>query len=122
VGLPGTGLSWSVEKPPAGGLPNSRRLKAEQLTAFKQQLLGSLEMHLFGPGQPGEALWRKDLVSRLLADPTMGARHASLLAPIASHQALKTYLMGARTQDEAKRRAQRCIDGVAEALRRASQV
>ena len=46
VGLPGTGLSWSVEhahdRPtmntagPAAGLPNSRRLRPGQLDAFKQ--------------------------------------------------------------------------------------
>jgi hypothetical protein len=117
VGLPGTGLSWSVEQTPAGGLPNSRRLKSEQLAVLKQQLLASLEQHLFGPGQPGEALWRKGLVTLLLSDPALSARHASLLAPIASPQALRDYLMGARTQDIAKRRAQRCIDAVTEALR-----
>jgi hypothetical protein len=79
--------------------------------------LASLEQHLFGPGQPGEALWRKGLLTRLLADPALSARHASLLAAIASPQALKDYLMGARTQGDAKRRAQRCMDAVAEALR-----
>lgn len=121
VGLPGTGLSWSVEQTPAAGLPNSRRLKVEQLAALKQELLDSLEDKLFGPGQPGESLWREGWVSRLLADPALGARQASLLAPIASPQALRGYLMGARSQDEAKRRAQRCIDAVAEALRMASQ-
>ena len=117
VGLPGTGLSWSVEQTPAAGLPNSRRLKAEQLGALKEQLLASLEQHLFGPGRPGEALWKESAVSRLLADPALSARQVSLLAPIASPQALRGYLMGARNQDDAKRRAQRCIDAVAEALR-----
>lgn len=117
LGLPGTGLSWSVEQTPAGGLPNSRRLKAEQLAALKQQLLASLE-ELFGPGRPGEELWGKGLVRRLLADPALSARHTSLLTPIASRQALRDYMMGARSQSEAKRRAQRCIDAVGEALRR----
>lgn len=121
VGLPGTGLSWSVEQTPAGGLPNSRRLKAEQLAALKQQLLASLEAHLFGPGRPGEVLWREGTVSRLLADPALSSRQAAQLEPIASPQALSDYLMGARSQDDAKRRAQRCIDAVAEALRMASQ-
>ena len=49
VGVPGTGLSWSVEHAPdrpavipagrAEGLPNSRRLRPGQLDALKQQLL-----------------------------------------------------------------------------------
>ena len=117
VGLPGTGLSWSVEQTPAGGLPNSRRLRSEQLEALKQQLLASLLDHLFGPGRPGEVLWKEKLVSRLLVDPALGARKASLLAPIESAPALKAYVLGARSQDEAKRRAQRCIDAVSEALR-----
>ena len=49
VGLPGTGLSWRVEHTPdrptvntagaAAGLPNSRRLRPEQLDAIKQSLL-----------------------------------------------------------------------------------
>jgi Protein of unknown function (DUF4236) len=120
VGLPGTGLSWSVEQTPAEGLPNSRRLKAEQLAALKQQLRASLEEHLFGPGRPGEGLWREGTLSRLLADPALRSRQAAQLAPIASPQALSAYLMGARSQDDAKRRAQRCIDAVAEALRMAS--
>ena len=38
VGLPGTGLSWSVEHTPSEGLPNSRRLRPGQLEAFKQSL------------------------------------------------------------------------------------
>jgi hypothetical protein len=52
VGLPGTGLSWSVEHTPdrssgipnaipagpAAGLPNSRRLRPGQLDALKQSL------------------------------------------------------------------------------------
>ena len=52
VGLPGTGLSWSVENTPdraavipageAAGLPNSRRLRPGQLDAFKQSLLAVL--------------------------------------------------------------------------------
>lgn len=117
VGLPGTGLSWSVEQTPAGGLPNSRRLRSEQLEALKQELLASLEDHLFGPRRPGERLWEKGLVNRLLEDPALGARKRSLLTPIASPSALRSYLMGARSQDEAKRRAQRCIDAAGEALR-----
>jgi len=39
VGLPGTGLSWSVEHAASEGLPNSRRLRQGQLDAFKQSLL-----------------------------------------------------------------------------------
>jgi len=117
VGLPGTGLSWSVEHTPAEGLPNSRRLRGERLVALKRELLSSLREHLFGAGRPGEALWARGLVSRLLADPALADRHRALLAPIESPQALTSYLMGARTQAEAKRRAQRCVDAVSEASR-----
>ena len=120
VGLPGTGLSWSVERTPAGGLPNSRRLRSEQLAALKRELLASLEDRLFGPGRPGEILWNQGLVSRLLEDPALGSRPTALLAPIESPQALRAHLLGARSQDEAKRRAQRCIDAVGEALRLAA--
>lgn len=117
VGLPGTGLSWSVEQTPAGGLPNSRRLRAEQLAALKQELIQSMEEQVFGPGGHGEALWREALVGRLMEDPGLTSRQAALVAPIASPQALRAYVLGARSQDEAKRRVHRCIDAVAEALR-----
>lgn len=50
VGLPGTGLSWSMENSPdhpvaipagaAQGLPNSRRLRSGQLESLKAELLG----------------------------------------------------------------------------------
>jgi hypothetical protein len=44
VGLPGTGLSWSLEHSPAQGLPNSRRLRSGQLEALKQELLALLKL------------------------------------------------------------------------------
>jgi hypothetical protein len=77
VGVPGTGLSWSVEhasdRPaviPVGraeGLPNSRRLRPGQLDAFKQSLLAVLRQELFAPGSAGALLWENASVSRLLA-------------------------------------------------------
>ncbi|MEB3331669.1 MAG: DUF4236 domain-containing protein [Synechococcaceae cyanobacterium] len=82
VGLPGTGLSWSVEhskdRPaaiPAGaaeGLPNSRRLRPGQLDALKQSLLEILRQKLFPPGSTGEQLLDHGLVNRLLADGSLG--------------------------------------------------
>lgn len=45
VGLPGTGLSWSVEHSAAQGLPNSRRLRPVQLEALKQELLALLSSY-----------------------------------------------------------------------------
>ncbi|MGL6134071.1 MAG: DUF4236 domain-containing protein, partial [Prochlorococcaceae cyanobacterium] len=59
VGLPGTGLSWSVEAPAgaAAGLPNSRRLRPGQLEAFKSSVLAVLQQEVFGPGTPGPRLW-----------------------------------------------------------------
>lgn len=70
-GLPGTGLSWSVEHSPeanrpasarlpagpAEGLPNSRRFRPGQLDAFKQGSLGVLQEQLFAPNSHGQLLW-----------------------------------------------------------------
>jgi hypothetical protein len=127
VGLPGTGLSWSVEHSPAAipagpatGLPNSRRLRPGQLDALKQSLLGVLRQELFAPGSTGEQLWEYGLVSRLLADSSLGARTTGLLALIETPEAMESYLLRAQGQDDAKRRAQRCITAVQEASRLAS--
>ena len=127
VGLPGTGLSWSVEHTPdraavipageAAGLPNSRRLRPGQLDAFKQSLLAVLHKELFAPGSTGEQLWDHGLVSRLLAAGSLAARTAGLLALIETPEAMEGYLLRAQGQDDAKRRAQRCIEAVHEALR-----
>ena len=102
VGLPGTGLSWSVEhsqdRPsaipacPAAGLPNSRRLRPGQLDALKQSLLGVLRQQLFAPGSTGEQLWEHGLVSRLLADGSLGARMTGLLALIETPEAMESYV------------------------------
>ena len=124
VGLPGTGLSWSVEHTPdrtatipaavpagpAAGLPNSRRLRPGQLDALKQSLLGVLRQELFAPGSSGEQLWEHGLVSRLLTDGSIGARTAGLLALIETPEAMEGYLL----------RAQRCITAVQEAARLAA--
>ena len=127
VGLPGTGLSWSMEHTPdrptlntagpAAGLPNSRRLRPGQLDAFKQSLLEVLQQELFAPGSPGALLWDHGLVSRLLAAGSLAARTAGLLAVIETPEAMEGYLLRAQGQDDAKRRAQRCIEAVQEALR-----
>jgi len=121
VGLPGTGLSWSVEQTPSEGLPNSRRLRPGQLDAFKQSLLEMLHQELFAPDSIGEQLWAQGSVSRLLANGSLGARTAGLLALIETPEALEGYLLRAQSQDDAKRRAQRCIEAVQEATRLALQ-
>ena len=68
VGLPGKGLSWSVEHTPdrpaaiptslpagpAAGLPNSSRLRPGQLDALKQSLLEVLNLRLNAAGSRGE--------------------------------------------------------------------
>ena len=64
VGLPGTGLSWSVEHTPdrpavipagrAEGLPNSRRLRPGQLDALKQELLALLRQGRNAPSRERE--------------------------------------------------------------------
>jgi len=134
VGLPGTGLSWSVEHTPdrapenptaipagpAAGLPNSRRLRPGQLDALKQSLLGVLRQELFAAGSAGEQLWEHGLVSRLLANGSLGARTTGLLALIETPEAMESYVLRAQGQDDAKRRAQRCITAVQEASRLAA--
>jgi len=114
VGLPGTGLSWSAE--PVSGLPNSRRLRSGQLDALKQTLLSVLHQDLFSPGSPGEQLWEQGLVSLLLANGSLPARTTGLLALIETPEAMEAYLLRAQGQDDAKRRAHRCITAVQEAL------
>jgi hypothetical protein len=130
VGVPGTGLSWSVEHAPdrpavipagrAEGLPNSRRLRPGQLDALKQELLALLRQGLFAPGSSGALLWEHGSVSRLLADGSLSPRTAGLLALIETPEAMEGYLLRAQSQDDAKRRAQRCIEAVQEASRLAT--
>ncbi|MCT0203825.1 DUF4236 domain-containing protein [Synechococcus sp. CS-602] len=130
VGLPGTGLSWSVEptgganrRPaaipagPAEGLPNSRRLRPGQLDVLKQSCLNALHQQLFQPGGMGANLWELNLVSRLLNDPAIGARISGLLAVIETPEAMEAYLLRAQGQDDLKRRAKRCIEAAQEANR-----
>jgi hypothetical protein len=130
VGLPGTGLSWSVEQAPdrpalipagrAEGLPNSRRLRPGQLDALKQQILQVLRQELFAPGSAGALLWENASVSRLLADGSLSLKTAGLLALIETPEALEGYLLRSQGQADAKRRAQRCIEAVQEASRLAT--
>jgi len=131
VGLPGTGLSWSVERSPeayrpapaqlpagqAEGLPNSRRFRPGQLDSFKQGCLGVLQEQLFAPGSQGQQLWELDLITRLLADSSIGSRTQGLLAVIETPEAMEGYLMRAQSQDDAKRRAHRCVEAAQEAAR-----
>lgn len=118
-GLPGTGLSWSVEHEAgvAEGLPNSRRLKPGQLDLLKQQCLQILHQELFSPGNDAHRLWSEGLISRLLADPSMGGRNAGLLAVIETPEAMAAYIQRARNQDDVKRRSQRCIEAAELAAR-----
>jgi hypothetical protein len=150
VGIPGTGLSWSQEhrigraasppvtasevpapalpgEPPGGlpavaarGLPNSRRFRPGQLELFKRGCLDLLHERIFAEGSAGRRLWDHHLVSRLLTDPSLGARLGGLLACIETPEALEAYLMRARSQDDAKRRADRCLEAVRESLRLAA--
>jgi hypothetical protein len=116
-------MEHSPERPsvnpagPASGLPNSRRLRAGQLDALKQQLLAVLHQELFAAGSTGKRLWDLGLVSRLLADGSLGGRTTGLLALIETPEALEAYLLRAQGQDDAKRRAQRCITAAQEAVR-----
>ncbi len=67
-------------------------------------------------GLQGEQLWEQDLVSRLLANDSLPARITGLLALIETPKAMDGYLLRAQGQDDAKRRAHRCISAVQEAL------
>jgi hypothetical protein len=130
VGIPGTGLSWSQEhrigraaSPPATvarGLPNSRRFRPGQLELFKRGCLDLLHQRIFAEGSAGRRLWDHHQVSRLLADPGLGARLGGLLACIETPEDMEAYLMRARSQDDAKRRTDRCLVAVREALRLAA--
>jgi hypothetical protein len=83
-------------------------------------LLEVLHRELFAPGSTGEQLWEHGLVSRLLADGSLGARTAGLLSLIETAEAMEAYLLRSQGQDDAKRRTQRCITAVQEASRLAS--
>jgi hypothetical protein len=131
VGLPGTGLSWSLQNSaetvrpapaqipagPAEGLPNSRRFRSGQLYSFKQGCLRVVQEQLFPPGSQGQLLWELNLVTRLLADPSIGNRAQGLLAVIETPEAMEGYLMRAQSQGDVKRRAHRCVEAAQEAAR-----
>jgi hypothetical protein len=111
-------MSWSMQEAqaparlPAGaaeGLPNSRRLRPGQLEALKQSLLALLLEQLGAPGCLGQQLWQHGVVSRLLSDGSISGRLAGPLAVIETPEAMESYLLRAQGQDDAKRRAQRCI-------------
>lgn len=129
VGLPGTGLSWSVDLPaePHAGhgssasrsrapLPNSRRLRPAQLDALKQQLISMMLQQAFGAGSNGALLWDLGLISRLVCDGSLGARVIGQLTVIETPEALEGYLLRAQSQADAKRRAQRCLTALELAL------
>jgi hypothetical protein len=54
-------------------------------------------------------------VSRLLADGSLGARTSALLSLVETPEAMEAFVLRAQGQDDAKRRAQRCITAVQEA-------
>lgn len=163
VGIPGTGLSWSLEQPAAPqprrtasswrperlaaasarsttaaealapalstaadeapaparnpALPNSRRLRPNQLQALRHHCLQLFEQQLFGAGSQARRLWEEALISRLLSEPALGGRLAGQLALIETRQAMTAYLERARSQDDLKRRCQRCLQATEGALR-----
>ncbi len=55
-------------------------------------------------------------MSRLLADGSLGPRTSGLLALIETQEALEGYLLRAQSLDDAKRRAQRCIAALQQAI------
>ena len=97
------------------GTFNSRQRSV--LDLLKQQCLQILHQELFAPGNDAHRLWSEGLISRLLADPRMGGRNAGLLAVIETPEAMQAYLERGRSQDDVKRRSQRCIEAAELAAR-----
>ena len=61
-----------------------------------------------------------NLITRLLAEPCIGSRTQGLLATIETPEAMEAYLLRARSQDDAKRRAHRCLEAAREGERLAN--
>ena len=76
-----------------------------------------VQEQLFPPGSQGQLLWELNLVTRLLADPSIGNRTLGLLAVIETPEAMEGYLMRAQSQGDVKRRAHRCVEAAQEAAR-----
>jgi len=123
ISVGGRGASFNIPVSRSGGprttagLPNSRRLRPGQVDALKQSLLRVLRQELFAAGSTGEQLWEHGLVSHLLTDGSLGARTTGLLALIETPEAMEAYVLRSQGQDDAKRRAQRCITAVQEGAR-----
>jgi hypothetical protein len=66
-------------------------------------------------GSTGEQLREQGLVSRQLAAGSLAARTAGLQALIETPEAMEAYVLRAQGQDDAKRRARRCIEAVQQA-------
>lgn len=79
--------------------------------------LQRLQEPLFGTGCQGQLLKGFNLITRLLVDPSIGSRVVGLLAVIETPEAMEGYLMRAQSQDDAKRRAHRCVEAAQEAGR-----
>ena len=126
ISLGGRGASFNIQVARSGaprttvGLPNSRRLRPGQLDAFKQGCLGVLQEQLIAPRSEAQWLWELNLITRLLADPSIGSRTQGLLAVIETPEAMEAYVMRAQSQDDVKRRAHRCVEAVQEAARLAN--
>ena len=123
ISLGGRGASFNIPIAGTGGarttvgLPNSRRFRPGQLDPFKQGCLGVLQEQLFAPGSAGRLLWELNLITRLLADPSIGSRTQGLLAVIETPEAMEGYLLRAMNQPDAKRRAHLCVEAAQEAAR-----
>lgn len=69
------------------------------------------------PGSPSQALLESGQITRLLNNPGLSEHNASLLALIETPEAMEAYLLRARSQDDARRRAQRLVQAVEQARR-----
>lgn len=76
-----------------------------------------LQEQLFSPGSHGRQLWELNLITRLLADSSIGSPAQGLLAVIETPEAMESYLLRAQSQDDVKRRAHSCVEAAQEAAR-----
>jgi hypothetical protein len=109
------------QPPGTGALPNSRRLRSSQLQALRLHCLELFHQQLFKPGSQARQLWEQALVSRLLDAPGLAGRLAGQLALIETPEALAGYLERSRSQNDLKRRCQRCLAATETALRLCGQ-
>lgn len=83
-------------------------------------MLAVLVEQPFPPSSIAAQLWEQYSGESSTTDGSISARQAGLLALIKTPEALEGYLLRAQSQDDAKRRGQRCIEAAQLALQLAA--